>query len=105
MAASGTISQAGRPAGLLEKLLAVIRPEFRREVLVFDPRDPVFGGPPCAVPVCDRPDDSQQPLQQPRRPPGPAGGSGGGRHSVTSVPANQPAACSAARASAAVRCP
>jgi len=52
-----------------------------------------------------RPDDSQQPLQQPRRPPGPAGGSGGGRHSVTSVPANQPAACSAARASAAVRCP
>jgi hypothetical protein len=47
-AASGTISQAGRPAGLLEKLLAVIRPEFRLEVLVFDPRDPVFGGPPCA---------------------------------------------------------
>ena len=36
-AASGTISQAGRPAGLLENLLAVIRPEFRREVLVFDP--------------------------------------------------------------------
>jgi integrase len=54
-AASGTISQAGRSAGLLEKLLAVIRPEFRREVLVFDPRDPVFGGPPCAVPECDRP--------------------------------------------------
>ena len=51
-AASGTISQAGRAAGLLEKLLAVIRPEFRREVLVFDPRDPVFGGPPCAVPEC-----------------------------------------------------
>jgi len=55
MAASGTISQAGRPAGLLEKLLAVIRPEFRREVLVFDPGDPVFGGPPCAVPECGRP--------------------------------------------------
>ena len=54
-AASGTISQAGRSAGLLEKLLAVIRPEFRREVLVFDPRDPVFGGPPCSVPECGRP--------------------------------------------------
>jgi integrase len=54
-AASGTISQAGRPTGLLEKLLAVIRPEFRREVLVFDPRDPVFGGPLCAVPECGRP--------------------------------------------------
>jgi hypothetical protein len=24
-------------------------------VLTFDPRDPVFGGPPCAVPGCDRP--------------------------------------------------
>jgi integrase len=54
-AASGTSSQAGRPAGLLEKLLAVIRPEFRLEVLVFDPRDPVFGGPPCAVSECGRP--------------------------------------------------
>lgn len=54
-AATGTISQAGRPAGLLEKLLAAIRPEFRFEVLVFDPRDPVFGGPPCAVPECGRP--------------------------------------------------
>jgi integrase len=31
-----------------------VRPEFRAEVLTFDPRDPVFGGPPCAVPGCER---------------------------------------------------
>ena len=43
------------PAGLLEKLMAAVRPEFRAEVLTFDPRDPVFGGPPCAVPGCERP--------------------------------------------------
>jgi hypothetical protein len=46
---------AGRPAGLLAKLMAVVRPQFRAEVLVFDPRDPVFGGPACAVPACVRP--------------------------------------------------
>ena len=28
--------------------MAAVRPEFRADVLVFDPRDPVFGGPPCA---------------------------------------------------------
>jgi len=43
------------PAGLLEKLMAAVRPEFRSGVLAFDPRDPVFGGPPCAVPGCERP--------------------------------------------------
>ena len=43
------------PAGLLEKLMAAVRPEFRAGVLTFDPRDPVFGGPPCAVPGCERP--------------------------------------------------
>jgi integrase len=43
-----------RPAGLLVKLMAVVRPEFRGDVLVFDPRDPVFGGPACAVPGCVR---------------------------------------------------
>ena len=43
------------PAGLLEKLMAAVRPEFRASDLVFDPRDPVFGGPPCAVSGCDRP--------------------------------------------------
>ena len=33
----------GMPAGLLEKLMAAVRPEFRADDLVFDPRDPVFG--------------------------------------------------------------
>ncbi len=46
---------SARPAGLLEKLLAAIRPEFRRDDLIFDPRHPVFGGPACAVTGCDRP--------------------------------------------------
>ena len=35
--------------------MAAVRPEFRAADLVFDPRDPVFGGPPCAVSGCDRP--------------------------------------------------
>jgi integrase len=43
-----------RPAGLLAKLMAVVRPECRGDVVVFDPDDPVFGGPACAVPGCVR---------------------------------------------------
>ena len=35
--------------------MAAVRPEFRADDLVFDPRDPVFGGPACAVAGCDRP--------------------------------------------------
>jgi integrase len=38
----------------LAKLVAAVRPEFRAEVLFFDPGDPVFGGPPCRVPGCTR---------------------------------------------------
>jgi integrase len=45
----------GRPVGLLAKLMAAVRPQFRAEDLIFDPRDPVFGGPACAVPECARP--------------------------------------------------
>ena len=52
---------AGRPArepavhpGLLAALMAAVRPEFRAEILGFDPRDPVFGGPPCLVEGCER---------------------------------------------------
>jgi integrase len=41
---------------LLAKLVAVVRPQFRAEDLAFDPRDPVFGGPPCAVAGCVRPE-------------------------------------------------
>jgi hypothetical protein len=43
---------AGYPAGLREKLMAAVRPEFRRDDLTFDHQDPVFGGPACAVPGC-----------------------------------------------------
>jgi integrase len=35
--------------------MAVVRPEFRGEVLAFSPRDPVFGAPPCRVGGCERP--------------------------------------------------
>jgi len=42
-------------AGLLRKLMAAVRPEYRAEVLGFDPADPVFGAPPCRVPDCRRP--------------------------------------------------
>jgi hypothetical protein len=45
----------GTPVGLLAKLMAAVRPQFRAEDLLFDPRDPVFGGPPCAVHGCARP--------------------------------------------------
>ncbi|MGH4023715.1 MAG: tyrosine-type recombinase/integrase [Pseudonocardiaceae bacterium] len=44
----------GVGAGLLAKLLAVVRPEFRVEVYVPAPDDPVLGRPSCAVPGCDR---------------------------------------------------
>ena len=40
--------------GLLAKLLARVRPEFRVEVYLADPDDPVLGRRPCAVPDCDR---------------------------------------------------
>ena len=41
-------------AGLLEKLMAAVRPEFRAGELAFDPADPVFGGPICRVASCPR---------------------------------------------------
>jgi integrase len=50
--------EARRPAsypGLLAALMAAVRPGFRGDVLGFDPRDPVFGGPPCLVDGCERP--------------------------------------------------
>lgn len=43
------------PGGaLLAKLMAVVRPEFRADVLAFDAEDPVFGGGACKVPSCRR---------------------------------------------------
>jgi hypothetical protein len=38
--------------GLLRKLAAAVRPEFRAGVLVFDPADPVFGRGVCLVDGC-----------------------------------------------------
>lgn len=58
MTGQDTLAVPGAPLrvpGLLGKLVAAVRPEFRAEILTFDPRDPVFGGPPCAVHECDRP--------------------------------------------------
>jgi integrase len=52
-----TVPVPGRlagPPGLLEKVAAAVRPEFRGDDLVFDLRDPVFGGKPCLVPACER---------------------------------------------------
>ena len=38
--------------GLLGRLAAAVRPEFRASVLVFDPADPVFGRGVCLVDGC-----------------------------------------------------
>jgi integrase len=40
--------------GLLASLVAAVRPGFRRDELVFDPEDPVFGGRLCKVSGCGR---------------------------------------------------
>jgi hypothetical protein len=57
----GWITQADRlqqqyqpAAGLLERLMATVRPEFRANELVLDPADPVFGGAICRVASCPR---------------------------------------------------
>jgi len=42
------------PAGLLEKLVTAVRPEFRAGEIAFDPADPVFGGAICRVASCPR---------------------------------------------------
>jgi hypothetical protein len=47
------------PGGLLEKLMAAVRPEFRADVLAFDAGDPVFGSPACMAGGCARPASSQ----------------------------------------------
>jgi integrase len=47
------VPSPARP-GLLGKLLAAVRPEFRCDELAFDAGDPVFGGGACLVPGCGR---------------------------------------------------
>jgi len=42
------------PTGLVEKLLGAVGAEFRVEVYVPAPDDPVLGRPWCSVPGCDR---------------------------------------------------
>ena len=46
---------AASRAGLLEKLVAAVRPEFRAGIYVPGPGDPVLGAGPCTVPGCDLP--------------------------------------------------
>jgi hypothetical protein len=49
------LGRSAPPAGLLGKLIAAVRPEFRADVLVADTTNPMFGPGPCAVAACDRP--------------------------------------------------
>ena len=44
---------AGR-SGLLEQLMAIVRPEFRTDIYIPAPDDPVFVADQCAVADCDR---------------------------------------------------
>ena len=41
-------------SGLLEQLMAVVRPEFRTDIYIPAPDDPVFVADECAVADCDR---------------------------------------------------
>ena len=43
-----------RTSGLVDRLVAVVRPEFRVDVLVPAVGDPILGSPACAVPGCVR---------------------------------------------------
>jgi integrase len=52
--AAGADEMPGPHPGLLAKLVAAVRPEFRHDILVFAPDDPVFGGAVCRVSGCGR---------------------------------------------------
>jgi hypothetical protein len=54
------VAQAPRRPGLLAQLMAVVRPEFRTEIYVPDPDDPVFAADECVVADCDRTAESIQ---------------------------------------------
>ena len=46
--------EAASRSGLLEQLMAVVRPEFRTDIYIPAPDDPVFVADQCAVGGCDR---------------------------------------------------
>jgi hypothetical protein len=46
--------QQAVPSGLLERLMATVRPEFRGDMFVPTVGDLIFSGPACAVPGCAR---------------------------------------------------
>jgi len=46
--------QRSAPTGLLEKLVAQVRAEFRVGIYVADPDDPVLGRRPCTVAGVER---------------------------------------------------
>jgi integrase len=48
------VARAPRRPGLLAQLMAAVRPEFRAEIYVPDPDDPVFAADECVVIDCDR---------------------------------------------------
>ena len=52
--APGAAGQLPVAPGLLEKLLAAVRPEFRADELAFGLDDPVFGGDRCRAGRCGR---------------------------------------------------
>jgi len=54
VSALATFSLA-RPDDVVERLAALVRPEFNVAVYRPDPADPVFAGEPCAVGECERP--------------------------------------------------
>lgn len=51
---TGLSPAASAHGGLLEKLMATVRPEFRVALFVPSPADPVLGLQPCMVDGCDR---------------------------------------------------
>ncbi len=53
-ALSHPVRPSAPSAGLLAKLMAAVRPEFRADVLVADTTNPMIGPGPCTVKGCDR---------------------------------------------------
>ena len=48
------VEQVPGCSGLLEQLMAIVRPEFRTDIYIPAPGDPVFVADECAVGDCDR---------------------------------------------------